>query len=312
MTTKAKVFNPQIEVLLLKNVDRTSAGDGVPLSERYKGSNRGIDLAPWLSDQSGVRTSKSVREPAGGFSMTLSDRMHGKDLDSIYGLMEPMDCVEIRMARSPEARRSNGGKLPIIMRGFITDIRRDESMSNGGKPQRQVVITGQDYGKLWQILQIFYLNNFPVEPTLISDWKLFIKYGMGFVNQSCRDFVVEAINQILNPFIAKMKTKNESGSSGAGSPLQQIQIGEVTAEPGTVAPTGVNQFNGGTLYQMLHTFGDVGPWNELFLEDREEGVFLMYRPNPFYAVNGDFLPNARFGIGSEEPEIGRASCRERV
>jgi hypothetical protein len=293
---RATVYQPQVQVLLVKNVDRTTAGDGVPLSARYQGADRVIDLSPWLSDASGVRTSKSVRDPAGGFSLTLSDRIHDKDLDSLYGLIEPMDCIEIRMARRGEVKVANGGKLPIVMRGFISDVRRAEGVTGAGKPQRQIVVTGQDYGKLWQIFQIFYEKNFPVGATLISNWKLFLKFGMGFKNQSCRAFVKEAVQKILNEFIKNMKGKNESGKSDEGSPLQEIKIDDkdITAAPGTVAPTGVNQFQGGTLYSMLNSFGDVGPWNELFIEDREAGVFLVYRPNPFYAVNGDYLPVKRF------------------
>ena len=293
---QATVYNPQVEVWLYKNVDRTTAGDGVPLSERFKGANRKINLAPWISDQTGIRTSKSVRDPAGGFSITLSDRVHDKDLDSIYGLIEPMDCVEIRMMRDPAAKRKNKGKMPIIMRGFISNVTRSESMGGQGKPQRQVTITGQDYGKLWQIFQIFYPANYPDAETLLTEWKLFTKYGEGFQNQSCREFMKGAVENILNKFITTMKGKNESGKSAEDSPLQVIKIDakDITAAPGTVAPMGINQFQGGTLYSMLHSFGDVGPWNELFLEDREDGVYLVYRPNPFYAVNGDYLPTKRF------------------
>ena len=301
----AKVFTPQVQVLVYKNVDRTTAGDGVPLSKRYTGSDRVIDLAPWLSDVGGVRTSKSVRDPAGGFSITLCDRVHGKDLDSLYGLLEPMDMVEIRMSREPHLRGENGGKLPIIMRGFISDIRRPESASAGGKPERTVVVTGQDYGKLWQIYQIFYEKNFPVAVTLITEWQLFTKYGMGFENMSCRKFVKDAIQVILNPFIASMKGLSESGQANDSSPLMGIKVNDedLTAEPGTVAPFGINQFAGGTLYSFLTSFGDVGPWNELFLEDREDGVYLVYRPNPFYAVNGDYLPTKRFGNSdAREPD----------
>lgn len=294
--TRAKVYQPQIQVLLYKNVDRTTAGDGVPLSARFKGANRVIDLAPWLSDSAGIRTTKSVRNPAGGFSLTLVDRVHGKDLDSLYGLIEAMDCIEVRMARSPQARLANGGRLPVVMRGFISSVQRVEGMSGAGKPQRQVVVAGQDYGKLWQIFQIFYEKNFPVGATLISNWKLFLKFGMGFKNMSCREFMKEAIEKILNPFIQNMKGKNESGEEAKDSPLQEIKIddADITAAPGSVAPSGVNQFQGGTLYSMLNSFGDVGPWNELFLEDREDGIYLVYRPNPFYAVNGEFLPTKRF------------------
>jgi hypothetical protein len=299
----APVYQPRVQVLLYKNVGRTTAGDGIPLSQRFRGAKRIIDLAPWLSDSSGVRTSKSVREPAGGFTITLADRIHQKDLDSIYGLVEPMDCIEIRMAHDPQYQPTLGEKLPIIMRGFISEVSRAEGMSGNGKPQRQVIITGQDYGKLWQIFQIFFEKNFPVGATLISNWKIFLKFGMAFENQSCRSFMKEAVDKILNPFIREMKKSDEKklkegeDDDVIASPLQEIKIRDedITAAPGSVAPTGVNTYQNGTLYGMLHMFGDVGPWNELFLEDREEGVFLVYRPNPFYAVNGEYLPRDRFG-----------------
>lgn len=292
---KAPVHQPQIKVTLYKNVDRTTAGDGIPLSGRFTGQDREIDLSRWIMDGSSIRTSKSVRDPAGGFSITLGDRLHGKDMDSIYGLVEPMDCIEIRMARNPLVKQQNGGELPIVMRGFISDIRRSESVSGNGKPQRQVIITGQDYGKIWQIFQIFYEKNFPVAASLITEWKFYTKYGTAFKNMSCRDFMRECIGKILNTFLVEMQGKSESGA-GSSSPLHLIETldADITAAPGMVSPKGINQFQGGTLYQMMHSWGDVGPWNELFIEDREDGIYMVYRPNPFYGVDGKFLPTHKF------------------
>ena len=141
MSVRAKVYNPKISVKVLKNVARTTTDGGQPVSERFKGANRVIELSPWLSESSGVRLSKSTREPAGGFSITLADRIHPDDLDSLYGLLEPMDLVEIRMAHEPH-KVSNPGELPIVMRGFISDVTRSEGIGNNGAPQRHVVISG--------------------------------------------------------------------------------------------------------------------------------------------------------------------------
>lgn len=54
--------------------------------------------------------SRSVYGPVGAFSIT-ADRMYLSTQDSLYGLIEAMDQVEIRMAR--ERHQFAGNKLPI-------------------------------------------------------------------------------------------------------------------------------------------------------------------------------------------------------
>jgi hypothetical protein len=309
MDAKAKVYNPAIQVLVFKNVARTTTDGGTPTSSRFKGANRVIDLAPWLSETSGVRTSKSTREVAGGFTITLSDRIHPADMDSLYGLLEPMDLVEIRMSHEPHKKFMNGGKLPIIMRGFISEVRRPESIAGGGKPSRQMVITGQDYGKIWQILQIFYMPNYPAGENLITQFKMFSQYGVGFETQKAKDFLVAVILKVINPFIADMKGQGEEGNNPDTSPLQEIRALEddIQTGNGIVSPFGINQWNGGTIYQLLHTYLDVGPFCELFLEDREDGVFVVHRQNPFYTLEGDKIPEYVAGgedvFGFTDPEV---------
>src|SRR3546814_3297873 len=62
-----------------------------------------IDLVPFLSDQHPVHTLKSISEPAGGFSITLADKPLKQDgaFESLVGLIEPMDMVEIRFRHDP-------------------------------------------------------------------------------------------------------------------------------------------------------------------------------------------------------------------
>ncbi len=305
--TQVRVYDPRISVRLLKNVARESiaGGDGLgaeaPASGRFKGVDRVIDLTPFLGENGGVRTSKGVREPAGGFNITLADRMFQgatNQMESLYGLIEPMDVVEIRLAHAPTAPDvaaqyvSLPDRLPIIMRGFVSSVRRSELMTPDGKPYRAIVISGQDYGKLWQMLQIRYLANYVLGQELLSTLKFAQNYG---VNSSAdftpNQFVREVIDGVLNKFIEEMRDKSgvKDENGDAVSPVQKIELFDLTVPDAKVSPFGVNAFSGGTLHQLLSHYGDVGPWNELFLEDREDGVTVVYRPNPFFTPAGDAI-----------------------
>ena len=59
--TSARIYHPDIRVTLNKTVKRKMIADGTPASERYSGTASEINLTPYLSESSGMRTSKSVR-----------------------------------------------------------------------------------------------------------------------------------------------------------------------------------------------------------------------------------------------------------
>lgn len=315
MSQRAKPFMPDIQVLVLKNVGRETTNGKTPVSDRYKGAKKVIDLAPWLSDTSHIRTSKYIHQPAGAFSITVPDRPDKADLDTLYGLVEPMDCVEIRFSHEPH-KTKQGGKLPIIMRGFITEVRRTESIQSG-RPVRTVTIAGQDYGKIWQILQIHYFKNYTVGQTLLTQFKFFAQYGAAFNIMPAGDFVKAVVNEVVNDFLKQMGGRNkqqtneaESGGGAEGEKKQEdatpVQLLKVTDEDiqvteGVVSPFGVNQFDGGSVYSLLTQNCDVGPWNELFIEDREDGVHVVYRPNPYKNLDGEWLPKVKMPDPVELP-----------
>ena len=94
-----KVYHPQIEIKLTKLITRSKRSEGVGLAQsRYQAAV--FDLTKFLCQTSQVVISKSVREPTGAFSISIPDRPEQKLSESIYGLIEPMDLVEIRMART--------------------------------------------------------------------------------------------------------------------------------------------------------------------------------------------------------------------
>lgn len=125
-----RVYRPQISILLHKVVNRTATvAEGVNVADRIKATEGGsIELARYLGDGSTVTVRRTCRgQDTGMFSITFPDQMNASQMDSVYGLVEPMDAVEIRMAR-----RIAGGeaaKLPIVLRGFVSEVTRSEAMA---------------------------------------------------------------------------------------------------------------------------------------------------------------------------------------
>lgn len=263
--------HPGISVLLKKNVGRSTVTTGVPVSDRFTGIQKTIDLAPFIGDRGGIRVSKSVRSAAGTFVIELTDMIKIDAQDSIYGLVEPMDVVEIRMAADSYKTPS----MPIMMRGFVSNVRRTMQMTDRG-PERKVIITGMDYGKIWQIIQIFWMPNAPIPENLITSFPFFSQFGATFNIQLMSDFIRQVFDQIVNPYIVNM---GDISGQADTSPLMQIQK-DLQVLEGKISPWGIGAW-GGTIYELLSSFGDTGAWNELFIEDREDAPYVVYRPNPF-------------------------------
>ena len=276
MSTRARIYHPDVRVTLHKTIKREKIADGAPVSARYSGTSRTIDLTPYLAETSSLRTSKSVNEPAGGFSMTLGDMAHkgGMGFETMYALIEPMDLIEIRMRHGVGA-----GLPPIVMRGFVSSVSRSESVSADGKPARVVNISGQDYGKLWQMLQILFLPGYIVGQDTISSFRLFERFGVGFsTSQPGADFLREVVGKIMNPYLKALMPENSTNPKEFG-------LNRVLTAHGRTSLSG-SQNTEGTIYNLLRTYLDVGIWNELFIEDEENAVQVVYRPNPYKTVAG--------------------------
>lgn len=272
--------SPQISLRLFKTISRTTIDGQSSVSTRYAGKSESIDLTPYLNLGSSVRTSKSVREPAGGFSITFADKPQSSmaealgfplsQLESIYGLVEPMDMIEIRMSGGLDISL---GELPIIMRGFVSNISRTQAMGDNGQPQRQVVITGQDYGKIWQTYQVIFLAAYFEGKALLTSFALWEMFGMKAVAaMPAGEFVRTMIEKIINPHLDQLIPKNSSLP-------RSILTGESIAVKHGMVSNSYQNMQGG-IYDILKFHGDVGIWNELYTEDREDGVHCVYRPIP--------------------------------
>lgn len=281
-----KIYDPNLSVMLYKTISRKTLNGNNPTSQRFQGTSRMIDLTPFFGDGSSIRTSKSVREPAGGFALTFGDQPYIGEyanqpaFESLYGLIEPMDYIEIRWRHNPST--AAGAKPPIIMRGFVSTIARAEVMGSDGKPQRAVSVNGQDYGKLWQMLQILYLPGMVTGEDVLSSFKFFERFGGALAILTSSQFVTQIMQQVVNPFLAGFMPANSPCPSTIDA-TQYVSVGH-----GVCSIQG-SQNQEGTIYDIMRTYGDVGTWNELYIDDDEDGVHCVYRPIQAMDLNGDLI-----------------------
>lgn len=262
-----KTMAPEFRVTLYKTMSRRlvtgSDGRSVPAAERYSGGKRVLDLTPFFGDGSSLETSKSVRQPAGQWAMVAVDQMDADKLDSLYGLVEPTDVVEIRMRHRPDPVATSMAP-PVVMRGFVSSVRRSMSMGADGRPARAVTISGADYGKVLEMIQIRYLPNYVIGQNLLTVLGAFVNYGIeAKPNQFGNDFVRQIVDKVVNPFLYDIAGFSVSPDTCKLSYLQQIEY-EATASAGTISAFGAQSAQG-TLWDIMRGFLDVGPWTELFI-----------------------------------------------
>lgn len=299
-----KVYQPQCQVTLIKSRWRTQVagqdGSGaMPAnSSRYR-TDPIIDLTPFLSD-AGVRLQKSVREPAGAFSIGLTPRPHPDHLETLDMLIEPMDMVEIRMAHEPPKDGDDKNDWPpVVMRGFVSSITKSESIANGN-PQRSIMISGQDYGKIWQIMQIYYLNNSVMGDNIIGQLKFFQKWvPEGAVKMlTVLQFLDLLVSSVMAPYLEAITALD---TRKGGMPKSIVLKSSIE---GLVSPFGFSNASDMSLYQLLAQYVDIGPFNELYIEDVGADVVMVARPQPVWRSDGtlystsDALPETvEIGLG---------------
>ncbi|MGE0674192.1 MAG: hypothetical protein AB7O64_14165 [Methylibium sp.] len=284
-----KAFQPQVKVTLIKTCRRESLGttvnagrDVLPDMTRL-GQFTELDLTPFLMDGGGVRTSKSVRDAAGTFSLTLSDRpVRGS---SIYSLIEPTDIMEIGFARSPVARPSD---LPVVMRGLVSAVSRAETIE-GGHPQRAVQVAGHDFGKILQMLRIYYLPGSVVGEVWLDQFRFFRQYNMDAKIKPAEVFLEEVVANVINPYLQKVVAITQGRGLSVAVPKSFVADCSIA---GLVSPVGVATFHGGSVYDLLSRFLDVGPFNELYVEDRGATMAVVCRPAPWRDLAGDYIDPA--------------------
>lgn len=283
-----RTFTPQMRVTIRKSILRREGR-----SERYPGSGGAgpvIDITPYLSDRGRVFISKNLYQPMGAFSLVVADRPSDDYLDTLYGLIEPMDTVEIRLARSPE---EYGGVPPVIMRGFVEAIRRNETMSDDGTPQRVVVISGSDYGLMFTLVRIIHLLAYVTGINLLSGFPFWEMTGIEKQPLTPGQWIDLLLQNVLNPALASFAVASDS--------VPVVITSNVTVTDGVIWPRRDYE---GTLWELMLAHSDQ-PWNELFIRDTDAGVEVVHRPLPFRDATVDraWIPQGAQTIELPESEI---------
>jgi hypothetical protein len=259
-------FSPKAEIVLHKVVRRTGPS-------RLNNEIKDISLTEWLGESGSIVIHRIRNSPA-VVEITLTDRMSPINEDTIYSLIEPMDAITIRMARKPHEYN----RLPVVARVFVDRIRRKAVMDSDGKPVRAVVITATDIiGKTLQLVEIFYKTDYRLGDIPLSQFPLFEKFKIEFDQDTAGEFVAGVVD-IANDWLAGLSQR-----SGFDVPLK-INVDASLVTMGKVGPYGIQAYQG-NLWNFLTNWCDLA-WNELLLEDREDGAWLVYRPKPYRGLDG--------------------------
>lgn len=278
-----QVYTPEFTVTLSRIVQR----EGGDINSGFRSIST-VDLTPYLGTAGVVRTSKSVNQAAGGFVVVFADKIAPEIADTAYGLIEPMDMIEIRASRQPYLFR--GSKMPLIMRGFVSSITRSESVADDGRPIRSVIVNGQDSGKLWMINNILFEIALTTDSPYLSTFRLQAATGIDVFTLAVNDFMQQIVDKVMNPKIDQL-------NAFAHSQVKPFSfIGSV--KKGLVLPQLIESMDLIPIWALAESFADK-PWNELFIRDHEDGPVLIFRPVPYKNISDQSFILA--DDGAEDP-----------
>lgn len=272
----ARTYYPAAQVNVFRTEQQAEA-DGVPQE---------LDITPYIGEGGSITTAKDLYNPKGRWEVVLPDKpyripmgggMESRIVDSLYGLIAPMNVVEIRLARNAYKYTQ---RLPVIMRGFVRDVGREEAMGEDGQPARFVRISGDDYGCIGEIVKLhqFYGSSGQYLNPILRLNELSIAKAM----LPAAEYIETLLDKLWNEQLFQMMAE-----TGNGHVLQVQYDGQVTAG---VVSTAQIATNNGTAWKLMMDHADT-PWNELYIEDRDveldegdEGPYLVYRPTPYVDI----------------------------
>jgi hypothetical protein len=284
-----KVYSPQCQVALIKSLPRSELVPGLKANSTRYNRGTGIDLMPFLGDGSNIHVTKSTRSAMGNFSIRFSDQMDATLFETLSALAEPGDLIEIRMSREAVPL---GKQIPLIMRGFVSDITRSENVDQNGKPQRFSEIRGADLQKILSTYIINYKVGRRTNAYSMVEWRFFSAFtGSTPTKALSGNEFVKIIVDIVNKQIESMRSlaQLEGEKTTASDSILNWQLSAIV--DGTVSSTAINSATDVSLYDLCKLLLDVGSgFNELFLEDRDGyPPTLILRPTPFKTVKGEWV-----------------------
>lgn len=284
-----KVYSPQCQVALIKSFPRTELVPGLKANATRYNRGTGIDLMPFLGDGSSIHTVKSTRGAMGNFTIRFSDQMDATLFETLSAIAEPGDLVEIRMSREAVPR---GKQIPLVMRGFVSDIIRTENVDQNGRPVRYTEIRGADLQKLLSTFIINYKVGRRTNMYSMAEWRFFSAFfGSTPTKALSGNEFMKIIVDIVNKQLESMRSlaQLDGDKTTASDSILNWQL--MSTVDGTVSSTAINSATDVSLYALCSRLLDIGSgFNELFLEDRDGyPPTLILRPTPFKTVKGEWV-----------------------
>lgn len=263
-------FHPGCEVTIWHKTN--SEGDVA----EYKITSLNTVATPYLSfgDNGGVTVSKGLYDPAGEFQVRLPDMPINLTVngvaarDSLYGFIEPMDRVEIRMNRD----QLPPGQMPVVLRGFVRGVGREETMDSQGRPIRTLVISGHDFGCAFSIEQIgavrAYLENrdaylFSTIAGLLAAVSIELETGK---EMPIGPFVERVTKEFVQPILDNVGETFEFDLTHAPGDQKVYLQTAISVE--------------GPIWNWLYRLID-SPWNEMFVREGPEHPEVVVRRTPW-------------------------------
>lgn len=239
-----------------------------------------IRVTDYLGDNGSVEIVKTLTTPMGAFSIQIPDKPlsgsaytgtgQGAINDSLFGFIQPMDWVEIQLSHEP----GTAEEQPIMMRGIVTNVSRSEAIGSDGSPQRVVSIQGNDLGLVFSLMRLVPpSSDLSTIAGKLSGWQLVQELG---IDGTCATLSVKSFYEKIINKVNEWMDANEA-LSGAQFTLD-CKVAETTGVM-------VNKWDptDSAIWNIMVQYLDPA-FNELFVEDREDGTYLNVRPKPYYDI----------------------------
>jgi hypothetical protein len=120
----------------------------------------------------------------------------------------------------------------------------------------------------------------------LTEFKFFETFAQsgGIKTMSANEFVKTIVDGVVNPYMKGMGSLANFADSNAVTRMTP----EVSID-GYISPWTPSSFDDITFHDLMSNCLDVPVWNEMYTEDRKDGIFLVVRPMPMKNIKGKFI-----------------------
>ncbi len=225
---------------------------------------------------------------AGTFSITLTSIRDRNGLSWAEKIL-PMDYIEIRALA--DSQSPNAAPI-VIMRGFVDSSEETLVFDQAeGGPARQVLISGTDYTKIYQMFQIQYLWQTNTKAYVLAQ-NPYLAFALdAFMHTGLLTKHVVSIPEYIGILDKKVLGHFTGPLVGHFDGKIPVPVSKVFIPSSfLVAPNYIENFTG-SIWE-LYTYYQAPPWGELFVYDEpgSDAPTLLFRIAPSLDIEGNAPP----------------------